>query len=763
MSDLNQPQGQNLSLIADAPPTQPQGLPEAPTFQDVRGAVEFLFMLEGDQAVHELYAYYSIESEDDLAETDWRECICLANMSCEDRAEVVGSKRTAPPPSAVELNGNTTIIMRDKAVALAKMGFRVFPVKQGTKAPAQPPNKPRPPKGQYHQHIPSSDPADVAAMWTGPRGESLSFDIGINTEGLLVLDIDDRDGRTGATSFAELAQMHGLDADTVVASTPSGGRHYFYKLPQGVDPTTVKLGSDKLGSGIDHRSYNSFVVAPGTKRPKGEYQWVRSPDESEMKTAPQSLVDLCIRQKTRDENAPRVMPGLKIDSPDAMERFRKYAKNDGPEAIQNAGGRNGTIAVLRRAGDYGLSYSAATEILCEPGGWNETKALPPWDEGELLDLAESLEPSRERPIGCEHPAVQFEAVPVFSNPPPLTLAEWKARDLPPPDYICGNWLSTTSRVLLVAPTGLGKTMFGVGLTMAIAGNRNFLHWKRRRPAKVLFIDGEMSNRLLRQRLLDEARRLGVAPETFYALSHEDVPNFAPLNTAQGQALVNAVIEKLGGVDLIEFDNTMSLIAGDHREEEGWRQTLPWVRSLTQRGIGQIWVHHTGHDESRTYGTKTREWQMDTVIHLERVKRGDTDVSFGLQFRKARERTPETQNEFKTARVALVNNKWTVANVTGFEEPIPASPLQIEWWEKLDAWTEDERERLGLSSETDIPISVQVARKVLFSTSDSANDGPSFDRKGASRQNIRDRMTEMTDKRLLRKIRRGQWVIVKDAQ
>jgi bifunctional DNA primase/polymerase-like protein len=152
--------------------------------------------------------------------------------------------------------------MRDKAVALAKMGFRVFPVKQGTKAPAQPPNKPRPPKGQYHQHIPSSDPADVAAMWTGPNGESLGFDLGINTEGLLVLDIDDRDNRTGSKSFIDLVHEHHLDTDTVTAQTPSGGRHYFYKLPADIDPTTVKFGSDKLGSGIDHRSYNSLVSAP---------------------------------------------------------------------------------------------------------------------------------------------------------------------------------------------------------------------------------------------------------------------------------------------------------------------------------------------------------------------------------------------------------------------------------------------------------------------------------------------------------------------
>ena len=32
----------------------------------------------------------------------------------------------------------------------------------------------------------------------------------------------------------------------------------------------------------------------------------------------------------------------------------------------------------------------------------------------------------------------------------------------------------------------------------------------------------------------------------------------------------------------------------------------------------------------------------------------------------------------------------------FENLIPATPLETAWWEKLDAWTEDERERLGLA-------------------------------------------------------------------
>jgi hypothetical protein len=115
----------------------------------------------------------------------------------------------------------------------------------------------------------------------------------------------------------------------------------------------------------------------------------------------------------------------------------------------------------------------------------------------------------------------------------------------------------------------------------------------------------------------------------------------------------------GHVDLIIFDNIMTLITGDQKDEEGWRQVMPWVLSLTRRNIAQFWVHHTGHDETRSYGTKTREWQMDTVIHLTEIERPDTDVSFQWEFRKARERTPETRYDFADARIALVNDKWEV--------------------------------------------------------------------------------------------------------
>ena len=224
-------------------------------------------------------------------------------------------------------------------------------------------------------------------------------------------------------------------------------------------------------------------------------------------------------------------------------------------------------------------------------------------------------------------------------------------------------------------------MFGMGLSFGASSAAGFLHWRGVRPAKVLFIDGEMSRRLLKKRISEETARFGSHPAGLHFFSAEDVENFAPLNTKQGQAIIENVIKQIGSIDLIIFDNVMSLIAGVMKEEEAWGQTISWIRSLTRRSIGQLWLHHTGHDESRGYGTKTREWQMDAVLHLEKIERPDTDVSFQSSFRKARERTPETRNDFADMQIALVNNRWIWNSIDGAPK-LKVSPIAEKFFEAL---------------------------------------------------------------------------------
>lgn len=253
----------------------------------------------------------------------------------------------------------------------------------------------------------------------------------------------------------------------------------------------------------------------------------------------------------------------------------------------------------------------------------------------------------------------------------LALPDWLDRDIPEPDFLLGAWLTTTSRVLIVGPTGLGKTMFGLAVALAMTSNVNFLHWISGRRCRVLYVDGEMSRRLMKRRLTDAARHAGTRPEFLTVLSKEDFDDMPPLNEPEGQKWMDNFLELNGPFDLAIFDNIQALLVGDMKDEEQWAKVLPWVRSLTRRAIGQIWFHHTGHDETKSYGSKAREWQMDTVILMERVETPGADLSFALKFTKARERTPENRQDFEPLTMSLQGDAWAFTQTV-----TPRTPLGL---------------------------------------------------------------------------------------
>jgi len=294
------------------------------------------------------------------------------------------------------------------------------------------------------------------------------------------------------------------------------------------------------------------------------------------------------------------------------------------------------------------------------------------DQGdpEFFRKIESGEASIEDPASADAGNLQRNGG--TTDVPCLAVAAWLARDIPPSDFLMGEWLSTTSRAMIVSATGLGKTNFCLALAFAVALAHDFLHWRAGREASVLYIDGEMSKRLMKVRLADGARRAGPVPDNLFVLCRDDVQDMAPLNTPEGQQYIEELIEKVGGVDLVIFDNVQSLLSGDMKEEEPWQDTLPWIRSLTNRAIGQLWVHHTGHDETRSYGTKTREWQLDTVILLKRVENSDADIGFMLDFTKSRERAPHNRADFESVNVTLESDCWHVGTSTrkGSNKPPP---------------------------------------------------------------------------------------------
>src|SRR6516162_7354584 len=240
----------------------------------------------------------------------------------------------------------------------------------------------------------------------------------------------------------------------------------------------------------------------------------------------------------------------------------------------------------------------------------------------------------------------------------LSLDHWVEREIPLRESLLGDVLSTTTRMLLVADTGLGKTNFAVAIAFAVAQGCGFLHWHGTGELhRALYIDGEMSVRLMRDRIEDAIRRAGSKPEGVFVLNTEDFPEMPPLSDRLGRFAIDKIIAAVGGVDLIVFDNVQALLAGDMKEEMPWKAVLGWVKDLTRRKIAQIWIHHTGHNATRSYGTKTREWPMDVVALLEAVDKPEADLAFALKFTKARERTPGNRDDFEPMIITLTDDQW----------------------------------------------------------------------------------------------------------
>ena len=63
----------------------------------------------------------------------------------------------------------------------------------------------------------------------------------------------------------------------------------------------------------------------------------------------------------------------------------------------------------------------------------------------------------------------------------LSVYAWAERDVPEPDRLLGELVTTTTRVFLVGRTGLGKTLLAVAMACGMAVGTGFLHWSPARP------------------------------------------------------------------------------------------------------------------------------------------------------------------------------------------------------------------------------------------------------------------------------------------
>lgn len=260
----------------------------------------------------------------------------------------------------------------------------------------------------------------------------------------------------------------------------------------------------------------------------------------------------------------------------------------------------------------------------------------------------------------------------------LTVEAWLRRELPARDYLFKNVLCTTSRWIINGETGVGKTLFGLELGFAAAAGSDFLSWKGGRPCRVMYLDGEMPAETLQERIRSAADVYGTVDLYAYNRDELKLGEMPPLNTDSGRAWLMREISAVQP-DLLIGDSLMCLLAGSLSDEEPWLPMKALIRHLSAQHVAQIWLHHTGHDVSKGFGTKTREWEMDTVAMMS--KRDDNE-GLTLEFTKARLRTPATAAMFKTQVIRREADGWRTTGSASAGKPRSTAERKRAWFKEI---------------------------------------------------------------------------------
>lgn len=241
------------------------------------------------------------------------------------------------------------LTLGESAEYLAEMGYRVFPLVPGKKTPLI--------EGWTEKA--TDDEETVRAWWQ----KTPNANIGICTTGLLVVDVD---VKNGLPFWFKRHQQKLENATSTIARTWSGGYHYYFNDPSGLLKNTVGV----ISEGIDTRAWHGYVVAPPSFVEGKPYAWkhINFEERKELFDGPIFVLEDLRKGEAAQKKKVQLEGGI---FPDAIE--------DGVREISLY-----KLAVELRG--LGLGYDEMLGALLK---FNELRCKPPKDRKTVETKAKS--------------------------------------------------------------------------------------------------------------------------------------------------------------------------------------------------------------------------------------------------------------------------------------------------------------------------------------------------------------------------------------
>ncbi len=502
------------------------------------------------------------------------------------------------------------------ALAWAKRGFKVFPVLPRRKEPAI--------KGWIEAA--SSDEDKIIQAWqkagsdcnVGVRSGSGALQDG---GGLLVIDADLH--KAGAEeSLRRLRQEFPEIDHTLQVQTPRGGRHFYLRLPEGVD---CRNSVEALGPGLDVRAQHGYVLAPGSAVADpvtGVDGLYREVCNAPLAIAPPSLIGRL--RAPRERSAEHLVPLVDLDKDSAIARAVAYLSVEAPPAVEGQGGNDTTYRVACQVRGFGISEATAADLMAEH--YNE-RCCPPWALEELSAIVEhAYAYAVERP-GTDAAEAHYAGVDVLQFESAQTTRRFSL--LPMSQFMAGasssaylvkKLLPYPGLAVIWGPAKVGKSFFVIDLFLHVALGWSF-RGRRVKQGTVVYcgLEGQSGLAWRLKAFADEKLKGQSGADAFKIMGQ-------PLAMVkEHKAFIADITAQLAPGDrpvAVVIDTLNRSFEGSESSDEDMTAFIRAADAIRLAfGCLVVIVHHSGHNEERMRGHTSLIGATDVSIKVEKDTAG----------------------------------------------------------------------------------------------------------------------------------------------